>query len=349
MLVFLLIGGVFADRLPRTRLLVLTHLAASLTQVVCAAWFLLGGCPLAVLLVATGLNGLASAFTGPALRGIVAELVPAPALERANAARSTAKSAFRLAGPTVAGILVAAANAGWALAIDAACLLGAAILLATIRSTTTVRAQGSVLRDLREGWTEFASRRWLWSITAAFFVVNLGIGSIWLVLGPVIAEGTIGPTGWGVVLGVRAGGLVLGGVLAYHWTPRHPLVWSLLLALPLALTFAALALVPTLTVLLPLAALMGFTSAIEGVLWESTLQRQIPPESLSRVASYDMLGSFASVPLGQMLAAPSVLLLGTGPTVLGGAALVAVAVLLPLLVPEVRAMRRETDTESTSC
>jgi MFS family permease len=340
MLVFMLLGGVVADRLPRGRLLVLTHVAAALTQAASAAWFLLGDLPLTVLLVATALNGFASAFTGPALRGIVAELVPSEALEKANAARTTSKNAFRLLGPSAAGMLVAFANAGWALAIDTLCLVGAAILLGTLRSTAAVPAGGSLLTSLREGFGEFVSRRWLWSITAAFFVVNLALGAIWLVLGPVVANSTIGPQGWGVVLGVRAAGLVLGGVLAYRFQPRRPLMWSLLTALPYAAAFAGLGLAPTLPVLLPLALLAGAGSAIEGVLWESTLQKQIRPDVLSRVSSYDMLGSFASVPLGQMLAAPLASVFGIRPTILAGSALFVLALLAPLLVREVLTMGR---------
>lgn len=341
MLVFMLLGGVVADRLPRGRLLVLTHAAAAVTQAASAAWFLLGDLPLALLLVATALNGFASAFTGPALRGIVAELVPSDALQKANAARTTSKSAFRLLGPSAAGMLVAFANAGWALAIDTLCLAGAAVLLGSLRSTTVVSSDGSLLRSLRDGFGEFVSRRWLWSVTAAFFVVNLALGAIWLVLGPVVANTTIGPQGWGVVLGVRAAGLVLGGVLAYRFRPRRPLVWSLLCSLPYAAAFAALGLAPTLPVLLPLALLAGAGSAIEGVLWESTLQKQIRPDALSRVASYDMLGSFASVPLGQILAAPLAAAFGLGPTILVGSALFVVAVLAPLLLREVRTMGPE--------
>jgi MFS family permease len=340
MIVFLLLGGVVADRLPRGRLLVLTHAAAALTQAATAVWFFLGTLPLAVLLVVTALNGFASAFTGPALRGIVPELVPTAALERANAARTTSKNAFRLLGPSAAGMLVAFANAGWALAIDATCLIGAAVLLATLRSTSAV-PEDALWTGLRNGSHAFFSRRWLWSITASFFVVNLGIGAIWLVMGPVVARDTIGAQGWGVVLGLRAAGLIVGGLLASRFLPRRPLVWVQLTALPYALAFAALALAPTLPILLPLALLVGIGSAIEGVQWESTLQRQIRPEVLSRVASYDMLGSFASVPLGQLLAAPLAALVGIRPMILVATIAFVVAVLAPLLVREVRTMGRE--------
>lgn len=339
MLVFLLVGGVVADRFPRSRLLVATHAASAVTQLATAVWFFWGDAPMSALLVVSALSGAASAMTGPALRGVVTELVPEQALQRAASARATSRNAFRLLGPSVAGVLVAVSGAGWALLIDALCLAIAAALLATVRTARPIEAAGSVLEDLREGWREFASRRWLWTISVAFFVVNLALAAVWLVAGPVIAAGTIGAAGWGIVLGVRAGGLILGGLLAYRWTPGRPLVWGQLAVIPLALSFLALGLAPRLPVLIAVALLAGIGAAIEGILWESTLQREIPARAQSRVASYDMLSSFASVPLGQLLAPVLILAWGPGPLAIVGGAVVLVAGLTPLLSTQVRGVR----------
>lgn len=339
MLVFLLVGGVVADRIPRSRLLVATHAFSAVTQLATAVWFFRGDAPLGALLVISALSGASSAMTGPALRGVVTEIVPQEALQRAASARATSRNAFRLLGPSVAGVLVAVSGAQWALLVDAVCLAIAALLLATIRSTAEVEASGSILGDLRDGWREFASRRWLWTISVAFFVVNLALAAVWLVAGPVIAEGTIGAAGWGIVLGVRAGGLMLGGVLAYRWTPSRPLVWGQLAVIPLALSFLALGAALQLPVLVAVAFLAGIGAAIEGILWESTLQREIPARAQSRVASYDMLGSFASVPLGQLLAPVLILAWGTRPLAIIGGAVVLLAGLAPLLSAQVRDVR----------
>ena len=340
MILFLLLGGVIADRLPRGRLLVVTHVAAALTQAGSAAWFFVAESPLPVLLMLTALNGLSAAFTGPALRGVLAQLVPEQALERANAARATSRSAFRLVGPGVAGVIVGAADAGWALAVDAACLGGAALLLAGLRLGGSAVAGGGVLGDLHEGWREFAARSWLWSVTLAFCGVNVLIGAIWLVIGPLVAEQSIGPAGWGVVLGVRAAGQLAGGLLAYRWSPTRPLVAAQLFSVPYAAAFVALALQTGLLPLAIAAAAAGAGEAIAGVLWESTLQREIRPEALGRVASIDMLGSFASVPVGQLAAPVLLVVFGLRPTVLGGAVLLVAMVMAPLLVPSVRSLRR---------
>lgn len=342
MLALLLFGGVIGDRLPRGRVLVLTHLAAALTQALTALWFFAAAAGIAdrrhlvLLMAVTAANGAAAAFTGPALRGIIAELVPAAAIGAANAARTSARSASRLLGPTIGGLLVATAGAGWALAIDAACLALAAALLAGLRTEGRPERTASMLADLREGWAEFVSRRWLWIVSASFFAVNLLIGGIWLVLGPVVAEGSIGASGWGLVLGARAAGLLLAGPIAYRWTPSRPLIWAQLLALPYGGAFLALALAPRLELLLPLALLAGVGSALEAILWETALQQQIPASALSRVASIDMLASFASVPIGQLLAPAIAAAAGVQAAIIVGTGVLVIALLLPLLSRSVR-------------
>ncbi|QNN82078.1 MFS transporter [Brachybacterium sp. Z12] len=216
MVALLLVGGVVADRVPRRALLTFTHLVAGLAQAGSAMWFLLGVQALPLLLVAAALNGFASAFTAPALRGIITDLVPHDAIGRANAVRITSRNLTRMLGPAAAGLLVAVANAGWALAIDAAFLLLASAVLATIPNADAARPSahasarpdllrvGAALRtfvtDTSGGWREFTSHRWLWLVTFSFTGMNVLIGGIWLVLGPVSAEDTIGAAGWGSCL-----------------------------------------------------------------------------------------------------------------------------------------------------
>ena len=383
----LLLGGVVADRLPRAVVLVSSHLTAGATQGVVAWWFFRGGGDLTLLVVASGLNGAASAFTGPALRGILTQLVDREAIGRANALRATSRNLFRLAGPGVAGVLVSTTGAGWALGIDAACALGAAVLLAVMEGqlrrphrcvegtggiTTTTAAPGTtvvsdatepagdavtaadrrtgttsgrprpgslpggVWHDLTLGWLAFTSRQWLWVVTASFFWTNLLLGAVWLVLAPAIARGSIGETAWGTVLSARAAGLVLGGVLAYRLTPHRPLVVGQLLTVPFGTCFLVLGLGASAPVLAASTFLAGVGAAVTGVLWESAMQRHVPGDQLSRVASIDMLGSFAAVPIGQLLAPVLAQHLGGPGAAVGGGIAYVLLALVPLLVPSVR-------------
>lgn len=356
MVALLLVGGVVADRVPRRVLLTVTHLVAGLAQAGSALWFLLDARALPLLLAVAALGGLASAFTAPALRGIITDLVPHDAIGRANAARTTSRNLTRMLGPAAAGLLVAVANAGWALAIDAACLLLAAAVLATIPNAASDRRAaavaplrhrrivGPVLRglvtDLSVGWREFLKHRWILPVTCAFTGMNVLIGGVWLVLGPAAAEHTIGPSGWGFVLAARAAGQVGGGVLAYRFSPSRPMVAALLMPLPYAALFTALASGSGLTLLLALAVLAGIGSAVENVLWETALQQRVAREALSRVASIDMLLSFVSVPVGALAVPMVAALLGVPLSLAIGAGLCVVTLLAPLASADVRGLRR---------
>jgi MFS family permease len=152
-LTLVLVGGVVADRFPRRAVLLGSHLVAGTTQAAVAAVIVTGHYHLALVAALAAGNGAAEAFASPALRGIVAELVPAGATQRANASLATARNASRIAGPTVSGLLVVTVGAGWSIALDAASFLLAAALLARLRpGAVPARPRPHLVRDLREGW-----------------------------------------------------------------------------------------------------------------------------------------------------------------------------------------------------
>ncbi|HEX7350953.1 MFS transporter [Brachybacterium sp.] len=356
MVALLLVGGVVADRVPRRALLTFTHLSAGLAQAGSALWFLLDATALPLLLGVVALGGMASAFTAPALRGIITDLVPHDAIGRAHAVRTTSRNLTRMLGPAAAGLLVASANAGWALAIDAACLLLAAAVLATIPNAATSHRSAAVapprrrrsvrpvlrglVAELSVGWREFTRHRWILPVTCAFTGMNVLIGGVWLVLGPAAVEHTIGPSGWGLVLAARAAGQVGGGVLAYRFSPSRPMVAALLMPLPYAALFAALAAGSGLTPLLVLAVLAGIGAAVENVVWETALQQRVAREALSRVASIDMLLSFVSVPVGALAVPFVAALIGVPLALAVGAGACVVTLLAPLASADVRGLRR---------
>jgi hypothetical protein len=160
------------------------------------------------------------------------------------------------------------------------------------------RDPASFVGDLRDGWVAFRSRRWVWTFVGYFALGNLLWGA-WSALGPVVAERDLGGAAvWGTILGAVGVGALGGSLLATRARPRRPLVLVALMeglfGLPLAF-LAAGAPAPLLAVG---ALLSGVGLMLGGSVWESTLQRHIPADSLSRVSSYDWFGSFAFYPLG---------------------------------------------------
>ena len=84
-MIFLLVGGIWADRLPRHHVMVASNLLSGAGQAVLAALLLTGSAQLWMLIVLAAANGVASAFFFPASNGIVPQTVPATMLQAANA------------------------------------------------------------------------------------------------------------------------------------------------------------------------------------------------------------------------------------------------------------------------
>jgi MFS family permease len=161
------------------------------------------------------------------------------------------------------------------------------------------------------------------------------------VLGPVIAKEHLGgATAWGLLLTASSVGFIVGGLLALRIRPRRILLAAtlgFLLTIPFLLALAGPL---SLGVLIALAVLAGIGVETFGVLWDTAVQQEIPQDKLSRVTSYDALGSFALIPLGLAVAGPLADAIGTRETILAAAAISLTATLAVLLVRDVRTLPR---------
>jgi hypothetical protein len=174
-----------------------------------------------------------------------------------------------------------------------------------VPSTRIAEKGSTVLHELRVGWHEFSSRTWLWTIVAAAALGNMSIQIGWTVLGPVVAHRDLGGAGaWGVIVAAGSAGFLLGGVLSLRIRPAHPLFVGQLAVLTAVLGMAALALGLPLWAIAIASLAGGIGMEVFGVFWELSLQQHIAPDRLSRVSSYDALGSFVVIPVGQILAGP---------------------------------------------
>jgi MFS family permease len=344
--VFMLIGGVWADRLPRRGIMIGADLLRAVAQVVLAAAAFTGTGQLWIFMVASFASGAASAFFQPASTGLIPQTVSPGRLQQANATLNLSQSTAFMVGPIVSGMVVAFAGSGWVFAFDAVTFLASAAFLASLRVPSAGRMERRTFaRDLADGWNEVASRRWLVASLAAFAFGNLAFAAFF-VLGPVTVDRLYGgASDWGLLMGLFGFGGLVGGALSLRWRPTRPLV----------ATFGILLLAPAMLLLLsttpPLAALAAGMVAFSGsiafvnTVWHTTVQEQIPPEAISRVSSYDWMISLLIFPAGSALAGPMADALGAQPALLAFAALAGIPVLLVLLVPSVRAVRRRDATE----
>lgn len=332
-----LVGGAVADRVSRRAVMVGADLVRVASQGTMAALLIGGVAQVWTLALLAGVGGAASGFFGPASIGLIPEVVPPEELQPANGLRSSGSSAGEILGPLLAGLLVAGAGAGWAIAADAGTFAVSAACLLMLRLPRRVgAASGSFLADLREGWAVFTSRTWIWACVAYFAIANLFWGA-WSALGPVVADRDLGgAAAWGTILAAVGVGALLGSAVATQVRPARPLVFvalaEALFALPLGF-LAATSLVP----LLILAALLSGVGLMLGMsVWESTLQRQVPADSLSRVSSYDWFGSFLFYPVGLAIWGPLSAAIGIHTALWVAFGLFIASILTLLAVPAVR-------------
>ena len=277
--------------------------------------------------------GAAQAFFMPASSGLVPETISAPRLQDANALMGISRHAVDVFGPVLSGVLVATIGPGWVLGLDAASFLASVAFLV---------ARGSFAADLVHGFREVRSRTWLWSGLLVFCVGNTAIAAAF-VLGPTVAKTELGgAAAWGLILAGGAVGATVGSVLALRVRPARPLLVSFPVICLIGVQM--LAFVPPLPVgAIMLAAAGGFGAiALANVLWDTTVQEQVPREALSRVVAYDWLVSLVCMPLGYVLAGPVSAAIGIGATFAGCAAHVIGAHQAILLVPSGRSVQRGT-------
>ncbi|WP_017571946.1 MFS transporter [Nocardiopsis halotolerans] len=340
----LLLGGVVADRLPRALVLQGGCALAALSQGTLGATLLTGTASLPLMTLLSLVNGAAAAVNLPAAAALTPQTVPRGLLRQANAVVGVGVQGGTFLGMSAGGLVVGLLNAGWAITADAALFACAGAALLSVRVARTARpvdtGNTNVLRDLREGWGEFVSRPWVWIIVLQFMVVNAGWSAATTVLGPGIADATFGRTAWGLLMAANSVGLLVGGVLAARWQPRRALVYGTALVAAQTLPFLALTGPSPLPVLFAAMFVSGVAVEQFTVAWEVSVQENVPQEKLSRVYSYDALGSFVAMPVGQVAIGPVAGSLGSGPALVLVASLTLLATLAAVSSRSVRTLAR---------
>ncbi len=339
--VLLLVGGVIADRLPRGRVMVASNVVSAAAQATSAVLLITGEARLWHLAAAAMVSGCATAFFAPAAQGVVPQTVPPEQLQPANALLRLNLNVMKVLGPALGGVLVAVTGPGYGIAWDALTFALAAVILSRLRVALPPCARTSFVRELRDGWTEFWSRTWLWSLVLQYCLVNIAWVSGFQVLGPVVAHQRLGgPAAWGLVVSGLAAGLVAGALLVLWFKPRRPLLFACLGTFTKALPLAALALVDDVALLVCAAVVAGLGTEIFVVGFTATMQDRVPGACLSRVSSYDMLFGTALMPLGYVVAGPASAALGSGATLWLAASVICASTAMVMLVPDVTRLTR---------
>jgi MFS family permease len=342
LVVLVLVGGVWADRLPRNLVMLTADGIRAVSQAVAAALLISGRAEVWHLMVLMAVYGAAQAFFDPASTGLVPETVSRPRLQQANGLLQLSRSTANVIGPAIGGVLVATAGPGWAFAVDSATFVVSAAFLALLGLGRVAReARTRFVADLVEGWREFSSRTWVWvSVTHFAFFHLLVLAPFW-VLTPIVADDELGGAGaYATILSAMGVGAILGGVVALRVEPRRPLATAFVLILFEVPVYLALAAAAPVALIASLAFVGAIAFNFANTLWNTILQANIPAHALSRVSSYDWLGSLVFLPAGYMLAGPAAEAFGVSETLVFAAAWSVASTLLVLSLEPIRGVRR---------
>lgn len=339
---FLLIGGVVADRLPRRMVLISSDILRLFTQGVTAVLLITGTAQVWHLAVLAFVYGVGDAFFRPTSTGIIPQMVSSARLQQGNALIAMTSSAFTILGPVLAAIIIATVGVGWAFAIDAATFLVSALFIYLLPTIPSAAKQGAAfLSDLRGGWREFVSRKWLWVDGVYSSLGSFAVLAPFFTLGPLIANNELGgATAWATILAAFGIGSVLGGLVLLRLRPSRPLVAAVLPLTLLILPNALMAL-STPTIAIAAGALAaGFGLAIFNTLFETTVMMKVPEHALSRVSAIDWMLSISLLPLGMALAGPVADRVGIDNVFRFSVVWLLASTAVVLAVPEVRNLRQ---------
>jgi len=340
-------GGVIADKYGRAKMVGLTDMAGGLILFVQAGYFATGNVPIAALLIVNGAFGILWGIFWPAFSGVIPAVLPEAGLQKGNALNALFTNSGMILGAASAGFLIDAFGPAITLGIDAASFFVSGLLVFTFRHLTprAEYTENTMIDDLRHGWKVFISFRWIVIIVAVFSFIVMCWAAAENVLGPLIAlEHFDGAKSWSYVITAESVGLVVGSLIAIKVKPKYPMRFLMLSSFTITFYIASLAQPQSLAVIAVGAFLFGITLDLWGTLWSTALQRKVPRDSLSRVSSFDAMGSLMFRPIGLAIAAPLSTLLGIETFIYILAVITVFAIVLPLFNSEVRNMSYEEMT-----
>lgn len=341
LVLFMLFGGVAADRFRPQSVIIVSNLLVALGEGVFGLLTLFHAANLPLMMVLEFCTGTGISLFWPASMALLPKIVPADELQSANALSRLVMNGAQVGGAAVAGITVAAFGPGWSLSICGLGMLGTVPLLASLRAQANARAQDApgVWHELKEGWHEFRSLRWVWATVLEYLVINACWYGGLYVLGPAIAKQRLGgPAAWGWLNAAFSVGLIAGGAVALRHMPKRPMLAVAALPVSFGLSCLAIGLWPMWAVLATWA-FAGICNEFLVVSWNVSLARFVRPDRLARVSAYDGLGSTLAMPIGALAAGPISAHLGAAHAELLAFTITMVAVAATLLLKDVWTMR----------
>jgi MFS family permease len=343
MVLFLLVGGVVVDRLPRFRVLFVSDLVNGIVVGGVAAMAASGKLEIWHVYIAGAVFGLGDAFFFPAYSASIPQIVPAESLPSANSLTGLSSQITGVIGPALGAALVALGGSPVAFALDSLSFFLSAAFIAPLLRISLPRSldsqRSNPLHDLRDGLAEVGSRTWLWVSIAFFSLVNVFDAGPRNVAMPFLVHDHLGldVSALGAVTSAISAGSVASAVILGRFNRLRRRGLLLYVGeLTMGLMLFLFGWLPALIGLLVAAFIYGAAMSLSNLIWTNSLQEMVPQQKLGRVTSIDALGSFVFLPLGFAFAGVLADRLGPADVFrLGGVAVMVLAIGM-LLVPSIR-------------
>jgi len=343
-------GGVIADRYGRIRMAAITDAWGGIVLLIQAIWFTTGHVPFWFLLFAQINFGVMWAIFWPSLAGIVPALVEnEDHLMTGNALTQMTSNLMLILGSSIGGWIIATKGSSTALIIDSTTFIISGLIVLTLRHLTIAPEpnENTMIDDLLHGWKVFLSFRWIVIVVFGFSSVFMGWSAIDSVLGPLLAIKKFhGASSWATIVAVEFFGYLAGSLIAIKIRPKYPMRFLLLGTYAICGYLIALAFSNSVWIIALFAFFFGINFDLWGAIWSTSLQREVPKESLSRVSAFDGMGTLLTRPIGVAVAAPLAGAIGLRSTFLWMAALCAIGITAMLAFPTVWKMQLTEKTDS---
>jgi MFS family permease len=344
----LLVGGVVGDRHDRRSVMVASHATAFVTQGLAGILILADTDGIWWLAALMAARGATSAFFNPASTGAIASIARAGYRQQTFALFGIVETVAEFAGPALAGVLLLFLNPGWVLVIDAATFLVSFLLIAFAGELgrPDAAAKSRSFRESLTGGLQFVRRTpWLLNLIASSTVFQFSMLSTIAVLGPVVADRSLGgSSAWAAIATALGVGGVAGSLLGVRFTPRRPLYAGYaLLLLGAGPTLFLLAVPAPLIAVLASEFVAGLVIGFFTILENTALAQHVPETMYSRVDSVSRVGSLALRPVGLALVGPVSVLIGVQATLIVAGLIAMSAVVVPLFAPSTRALTSDEE------
>ncbi|MED0991180.1 MFS transporter [Bacillus nitratireducens] len=338
-------AGLVVDRIDRVKLMLFTDIIRCILMMLFATLIFMDVLTIPLLYVLVAVYGLMEGIFQPAYSAVRAKVFVPEIRNAANALTQMSNQGIRLIGPALGGLIVSVASAGIGFGLDAVTYLLSFLCLLFLREIKFNKVQKfernkvHYKKDFMEGILVLKSHPWLWITILVFSFINICYAGIIVVLIPWLFNVHHHFEAYVYGLGMASSGagaviaaLIFGG--RQQWRKRGLLAYGGVLISGIALLIMPF--VSWAPALIALMAMEGFGMMIFGLIWETSLQELVPEEAFGRVASLDMLGSFALLPLGYVVIGWLATVIGGKITIIMLAILVLITIGMALSVPSIR-------------